>query len=538
MSGAPVPETAMPAPDPAARAPWWVRLPWPLLLLVAAGAALRTVRLGSLPPALFRDEAEKAMTAWSLLTMGTDLAGHRWPLFIQVFGVTTSAIYQYAAIPFIALFGPNEWGARMPAACAGIATLLVNHAWMRRERGRDIAFWATAFLVMSPWHVFFSRWAQQGIFLPLWLSAAMWGWRAFLDRRRWGLPAAALFAGLAVYSYEVARLFVPLLGLWIAVLYWRPLAGRWRETLAAAIVGAAAVAPVVHLLLASPDAAQARFRAISVWQPGMGFGGAAGEFLRNYLSHFTPQFLLLFGDGELRHSAGVGVVTAAEFLAIASWAVHAVKRRKREDLVWLGWLLLFPVAASLTRVGVPHALRCIVVLPILQNMAGDGLWRFLQRFRGTFAEAARHTAMLFVIIGFVPFAASYFITYSTRSAFNWQYGVKQALEELEPLRGRLDRVFFHKVTGAEYLVAYYARVQPRQIRESGLTRTPYSVLPFDLPPDSVFADRPGANAVVTFPFLNPPPGGSMIPVYPPRSNQPVLAVYLDAEATRRAGIRK
>ncbi len=98
-----------------------------LLILILIGAAvLRMVRLDTLPPALFRDEAEKAYNAYSLLTTMRDANGQFLPIFIKVFGVTTSAVYQYATIPFIAVCGLSEWGARLPAAAVGVITVLLT----------------------------------------------------------------------------------------------------------------------------------------------------------------------------------------------------------------------------------------------------------------------------------------------------------------------------------------------------------------------------------------------------------------------------
>ncbi|PKO14132.1 hypothetical protein CVU37_14940 [candidate division BRC1 bacterium HGW-BRC1-1] len=529
----PEPVTA-PSPTEAGPSRWWQRIGWKILILVAVGAALRMVRLDSLPPALFRDEAEKLMNGWSLLETGRDLSKHWMPLFIQVFGVTTSAIYQYCTVPFIWLFGVNEWSARLPAATVGTLTLAVNYAYMKRERGRDVAFWATAFLLISPWHITFSRWAQQGIFLPLALASGMLCWRQFLNGRRWALPAAAVCFGVGIYAYDVARVFFPLFMLVLVALYPRELWRRWRETLVAAVVFAVTISPVAMLMLNESAAAQARFNAISIFQPGASPGAVCSVFLHNYFSHLIPPFLLIFGDAELRHGSGVGVVTIAEFISMGAWAYYAVKRRRREDAVWLAWFLLFPVAASLTREGVPHALRAIVAIPLIQNMAGVGLHQFIQRFqKDVFAEASRHTAMLFIIIFFIPFASSYFIFYASKSAFNWQYGVKQALEEIAPFSGSVDQVSFYKVLGAEYLVSAYEKIPPSQIQRSGLQETKYRMLPFDTPPDEVFATLPPGSAVISPVMLKTPPGGLSKIIYPHRGNQPMMTLYLDAVVAKR-----
>ncbi|GIX45055.1 MAG: hypothetical protein KatS3mg130_1463 [Candidatus Sumerlaea sp.] len=170
---------------------------WPLLGILTGALLLRVLFLGSLPPALFRDEAEKLYTAWCLATTGHDAEGRLLPLFIHVFGVTTSAVYQYAAIPFVWLLGLNEWSARLPAAVVGTLTVLFLWLWARRVYGELVANWAALLLALSPWHVVFSRWAQQGIFLPLWLAVGMWAWSNFLRGKRWGRDSRRRVLGIS-----------------------------------------------------------------------------------------------------------------------------------------------------------------------------------------------------------------------------------------------------------------------------------------------------------------------------------------------------
>lgn len=505
------------------------------LLILAMAGGLRVVRLETLPPALFRDEAEKAYTAWSLASTGRDLHGRFLPLFINAFGVTTSAIYQYAAVPFMALLGPEVRSARLPAACAGTATVALVWLLVRRERGREAALWSAGFLALSPWHLVFSRWAQQGIFLPLLLTGAMLGWNAFLRGRRHGLPVAGTLFAAALYAYDPARAFVPLLGLWLVVLYHRELRRRWPETLAGAAAFLLAASPLLQLFFQSSEAAQARFRVISIFGDSPSPATAAVRFLTNYAAHWSPGFLLLHGDRELRHSAGVGLLSAAEAVALVCGIVVLVRRRRRRDLVWLGWLAAAPVAASLTREGVPHALRSIVALPAVQIVAGIGaasLVRQAARLRPLTLPVARRLMALLVIVSFLPFARAYYGKgYADRAAFSWQYGVEQALQLLRPDNGIPPDVpiVFSKITGAEYLVAYYEKIPPEHIQRQGYSGTRFRFPAFQVPIEELYGQYPGPAAFVTLPMFGGPEGGRAIPIRPPsgRATESVAVVYLN-----------
>ncbi|MCX7626472.1 MAG: glycosyltransferase family 39 protein, partial [Candidatus Sumerlaeaceae bacterium] len=219
-----------------------------VLLLVAASALLRIYQLDAIPPALFRDEAEKVYNAFCLASTAHDCSGKLLPLFIDVFGVTTSAIYQYAAVPFVWILGVGEWAARLPAAFVGTLTIWLTFLAAERLWGTRAAFWSALFLAFSPWHIVFSRWAQQGIFLPLWLSLALYCWALFLGRRTWAVLGSGVALGLAFYTYDVARAFVPLLVILLCTLYYRELRLQWRATIAAAGALLVVALPTLYLL--------------------------------------------------------------------------------------------------------------------------------------------------------------------------------------------------------------------------------------------------------------------------------------------------
>ncbi len=504
-----------------------------IVVVAVAAACLRMYRLDQLPPALFRDEAEKIYNAWCLATTARDCSGNFLPLFVRVFGVTTSAIYQYAAVPFVWVLGVGEWAARLPAAIVGTLTVLLLMFWMRRAFGGRVALWAGAFLALSPWHVVFSRWAQQGIFLPFLLTAAMLGWEWFLSGRRAGILLTAVGYALAIYTYDVARAFVPLLLVTHVLLFRRELLAHWRWTAAAALCLALLSYPTLRLLLVQTEAAQARFSRISIFSPGQSWLDVTIMFFRNYGSHFAPSFLLLRGDAELRHGPGVGVLTFAEFAALLMGLGCLVRERSPRHLLLMAWIVFFPVAASLTREGIPHALRCIVALPAVQAVAGMGMAVGEKRLKSLCARPVWSFLAGALLLSFVPFAYQYFGRYATRSAVNWQYGVKQALTLVHNWDPALDRVAFHNIFGAEYLVAVYAKLPPGTFRLEQASCGKFECLPLGRNLSVWPPLRTEAVAVVTLPLGPPPPGVAVIPIHAPNSEDVVAVIYLNDNARKR-----
>lgn len=503
------------------------------ILLVLLGAVVRTAWLDLVPPGIFRDEAEKAYNAYRLALTAHDANGHLLPLFIQVFGVTTSALYQYAAVPFMWLLGLNEWSARLPAATAGLATILLLFFLLKRERDIFTATFAALLLALSPWHIVFSRWAQQGIFLPLLLTSMMFCWRAWLDAQRsshkshFALPGAAALAALAMYTYDIARLFVPLLALGMCVVYRWELWSSKKQLLLSLAVFLVVLSPTVYLMTTQNAAAQARFRYVSILQPGASPFAIIKTFISNYAAHWSPEFLFLTGDRELRHGAGTGVLTWAEGLGLLIGIPILLVRRTKEDLVWVLWLLLFPVSASLTREGIPHALRAIVALPAMQAVAGIGWAALVNRLVPPRQPLARAVFVVAAVAAFLPFAYRYYLPrYRAESAFSWQFGLKDALAILNQQHFARHPVYFHNIVGAQYLVPFYLKTPPSQFRESGFGR--YHYLPFRQPgdPPPSLPETPAAIVTVPGPYQWPFPASS-IPISIAEDEPPVLLILMN-----------
>ncbi|MGI8906886.1 MAG: ArnT family glycosyltransferase [Candidatus Sumerlaeaceae bacterium] len=512
-----------------------------LFLILLLAAILRLVRLDALPPAMFRDEAEKAYNAYSILKTGRDIDGRLLPIFIHVFGVTTSAIYQYAAIPFIAALGLNEWSARLPAAAAGIATIGFTFLVMRILRGSRTALWAAFLLALSPWHIVFSRWAQQGIFVPLLLSIGAYGLARYTSRANPRKSDMTLLLigtasmGFATYVYDVARLFVPLLLLVALITYWRQLSRApllLGGTVVACLIGAL---PTLYLLFFQSGSAHARFGFVSILQPGIGAVEIVRVFFMNYVAHWSPQFLLLHGDSELRHGPQIGVLTLLEILGLVAGGVVLLRDRSRANWFWIGWLLLFPVAASLTRIGIPHALRCIVALPALQIVAAIGLETCTQHIRIERRRAFQQLLVLLAFLTFVPFGLRYYShQYALASAFNWQYGLKESLKLCNEGELRDARVYMHNIVGAEYLVPFYLGADPNAVQSVRRTSSAhfgrFVYLPFQQEDRLLQVSDDLPAAYITPPGrYSWPRGWRPLAIFPAHDENypPVLYVYLN-----------
>lgn len=145
-----------------------------LVLITLLGAGLRLVKLGAYPGGYGQDEAVDMYDAWSLLTTGAEHHGDRWPLNSRQFGDSPSTLPSYITMPFVALLGPTELATRLPCALLNVAAVpLFGLLLFRLFRSRAAGVFGAALLAVSPWNIYFSRWAVSPGFVTFFQVAGL-----------------------------------------------------------------------------------------------------------------------------------------------------------------------------------------------------------------------------------------------------------------------------------------------------------------------------------------------------------------------------
>ena len=200
-----------PAPVAAAGA----RSRWGTLALVSAvtlvAAALRLWTLGaqSFSPAETAYVAHARDTAWNL------------------HGILIRAVG--------AAFGPSDAVLRAPSALAGIATIPLVYAAVRRLASREIALAAAALLAVAPLHVSISQDARPFVLAPLLVAGvALAALRTLGPARlqRFAARASELPRSRRALVLAACAALVPVAAAALASATWRPAKSDWRGAVA------------------------------------------------------------------------------------------------------------------------------------------------------------------------------------------------------------------------------------------------------------------------------------------------------------------
>ncbi len=395
--------TRVPAPATSAS-----RIPWLLLAVILAAAALRLVGLDRWPPGLHFDEAVYGLMAKEIV------AGAR-PLYFPAY-TGREPLYMYVMALLFAAIGPTATAIRLTSAFVGILTVPLTYALGRALYGRRIGLVAAALVAFSFWHLVVSRNGYPNILIPPIEAASvfcLWrGWRGG-RRRDWALGGA--LAGLVLYTYLAARffpVFLAVLLVYAAVVDF----ATWRRRLPGigiAILAAALVfAPLGLYFWRHPADFVERANQVLAWRR---YSGAElvdvywGNLRRTALAFVVP------GQGDPRWHYNLPGRAIFQPLVAALFLVGlAICLRRARDLRYaipVLWILTLALPGLLTDEMQPAGQRIFGMFPALALVpaialvaAGEWVERWVRRVdRGgarsiAFGRALPRVSLVFIAL--------------------------------------------------------------------------------------------------------------------------------------------
>jgi len=445
---------------------------WLIVILVVA-AFLRLYKIESVPVSLFGDELDVGYHALSILKTGRDYQGNLMPLHFHSLAEWRTPLYLYSAVPTVALFGISSLGVRLPAAIFGVMGVWMMWLLVKKISGDGkVAILSSLVLAISPWHLQYSRAAFEVTMLLLFFLGGLYLFYKGLEDGRW-LWLSALGLSLTPWIYSTAKLFMPFFILLLIVVYRKKLFELSKKYLAGAIVVMVFLWGVLGYTIVAGGAAQ-RFSYVGIFsdptiEHEVGVArlndarvrGELGEGLSpklvdrllhnkyviwgdsiigNYMTSYSFDFLFADGDPNLRHTIeGMGMFYAIEFVALGVGIVVFLAKQRDTKVKWLivGWLVLAPLPAALTRDGGNHATRLILLLPPLVILIAYGV-----------SKINKYIGLLYalgLLIGFIFYQHNYWFHNPWYSERWWHAGYEQAIDAVKKHENEYDKVVISTV---------------------------------------------------------------------------------------------
>lgn len=463
-----------------------------LIIIFVLASCLRLYKLGQNPPNLYWDEVSLGYNAYSILKTGRDEHGQFLPIdrFVA-FGDYKPPGYIYMTVPFIWLFGLNEFSVRLPSALAGIGTVILTY-FLTREIVKNffkkkpstnelIALISSFLLAISPWHLQMSRVAFEANLALFFNTAALLFFFVAIKKKPKFLVLSSLFFMLAFYTFNANRIVSILLVLGLALFFRKEI---WQKRKAAAVAGLLAVVLALPSarFLASTEG-KLRFKEVSIFNnleplitsnqqiEWLGNSKLARlffnrriaygwHFLKHYFDHFEPKYLFISGDRNPRFSTQDAGLFYLFELPLLLMGFYYLLRKKDQNLKFLlFWLAVALIPSSLAK-ETPHALRTLSQIPAPQIMAAIGVWGIYKKSQTKYRKFLHFAFCILIFSNVVYYFHSYWVHWPVESFREWQHGYKPAVLAVKEREAAFGRVVISKALKRPYVYFLFYNIYP------------------------------------------------------------------------------
>lgn len=438
-----------------------------LFLIIVIGALLRFYKLGEYPGGFHRDEAFLGYNAYSILKTGKDINGNFLPLHLESFVYTPSG-YSYISIPFIAIYGLNEFSTRFASAFFGTLTIILVYllvielfcklriglsAYKQKltqiETRNNINFLAlisAGFLAISPWHINLSRTASVITVVVFFISLGFLLFLRWLNSNKlWLLVVSFIMFGVSLFfyiaPYSFLPLFIPLMTLMFYGKSFFSKQGKHDNNIIFVIVFLFTVLIVIPIMITLlSDTLSLRARSLSIFNSiqtklvleekiredgvtnisipitrifhnkPVGF---LTQFLDNYFKHFSYEFFFtdrIFPERYRIPLTGVLYLFDLPFLFFG--VLYLLAKKSLHGIFLILWVLLSFLGSALTSDDIPNIQRTLLVFPALSIIIALGsmvIFTFLRRFRMLIKVSLVIIIISFAIYNFLFYLHQYYV---------------------------------------------------------------------------------------------------------------------------------
>jgi len=446
------------------------------------------------PPAFNADEAAFAYNAYSILKTGRDEYGTLFPLRLKSFGDYKMPLLSYLSVPFIALFGLNETGARsINVVLSAIFPIVIYYLTIELFGRKKYALIAAFLSATSLGLHIVARHTHEAYLAALLTSSTF----LFLIRYL-KLPTfkSGIFLSISLllmlFSYHPGRLFA---GLFFGSAVLHIIQSRVKlnsnSTKVLFIIGVVVLLFGITDLIYKPE----RLKNLLFFSnPGIQLkvnelnteGGihplyhplivGLRDITLEHINYFSPQFLIQNGDSNDRFGyKGMGLITVTEYVLFFIGLYFLFKNKEKWRYVLLFVLFFSPLSASLSW-STSSLTRNVFLLVPVSMLAAYGALNMLSEIK----IKSYRIAVLLLLFGsfsfFLVFQWDFYLLHYPKrltTIHAWQSGYKEVAEYVKSNYDKVDTFYITRDKGMPYIfMLFYLQYPPEQYQKEAKLSAP------------------------------------------------------------------
>jgi 4-amino-4-deoxy-L-arabinose transferase-like glycosyltransferase len=421
-----------------------------LIVFMIVGGLFRIINLDKNPPHLGNDEISIAYDSYSIRTTGKDEYGTKLPLSFKSHRDYKAPFYTYLNVPFNLLFGNNEYGVRLLSAFAGIIGILLVGLVGKILGGDKLGILAAFLLTINPKSIFVSRMSYESNLASILVLLGVYLILKYRDKlKNKYLFLAGLSLGFSIWTYHTQKGLVPLLLILFPLLWIRKI--KLKKWIILWVTTLIVIIPIFWDFVMVQMKDPYNRASSQIW--------FQGEYIQNYINNTNDIFFvkitkilvdpliryidhfdldLLFFRGldlfDKYEPLNFGWFLIATLPILIIGLIKSNKYLGKENwVVLLFWWLICPVIPSLTH-GEVSAVRNLSFIAPTTIIMAVGLLSILKNKKYFF------TMIIIIFINFYYFLIAYFVHFPKNASDRYQYGYKQAWEEIRPIVNNFEKV--------------------------------------------------------------------------------------------------
>jgi 4-amino-4-deoxy-L-arabinose transferase-like glycosyltransferase len=431
-----------------------------LFVIILIGFLIRVWDVDKNPAGFFCDEASVGYNAYSILKTGRDEWGVSFPLLFKGFGQYGDPVMIYSAIPFVKIFGLNEFSVRLTSVFYGTLSILSIFLLTSELLGNPVGFLAALFLAISPWHIQFSRIGFLIISSTFWVPFSLFLLLKSLKKFKTYYPLGIASFFTSFFTYFPVKIYLPILFLAVFFIYFNK-TKYWLKKKEFWLINISAL--IFFIILMFPYFKNNLF--LARWNEIKNNSLTIENLFRGYLNHFSLDFLFYKGDidfpGQLvtRHSIrGIGELYLFQLpLLIFAIIMFFINKKIKELSFFIIFLIIYPLGTIFTDIK-PQATRSIIGIIPFQIISAYGLWQII-----IFAKTIKLKFFMKLIIWIIISLSflnylNLFQKYPNYSSnyWGWQYGPKEIISYFKTQTNNFDELYMTGYfNGTEVFLKFY-----------------------------------------------------------------------------------